>query len=229
MKRVPKVAIMFPRELLARDVSASVSTDADSLRSTHMEDDAEAFDLRFFVLQIQFGIDPAPKRKVGSVDAKVTLIPACFPKNRCIRTYKLVPDKAWKGTAVFDGTIEADANLGFGLPKGITPILNAGVSATAKGSYSVHVQYATATVNASSNGNEEMSWQFQADPTLGQDPRGMFHLAATVGVPRSYGTTKQELEKRMSATLRLNAEVDGWFFDHPVAKSGPVPIRFGSN
>lgn len=220
-----KILALLPKQVFARDLTSFLAQTGGGIQDPRIQYDATHFGMKFFVLEHGFQVRPGYKRKVEFVDYQSNLRPPCSETSDYIHTYDLAPQTAQVTVGEFDGEIDVGANLKFGLPNGL-PWLSGGAQLSGTGVYKTSVCFSRATITASSNTNATAFWEFQADPTSGKDPRGLFQLRSIIGVPASMGTDTEALSKKIALIMGLKARVGGFVYRNAFQEYA-ASIRFG--
>lgn len=221
--------VSIPRALEAREITSELSKLATGSSETArlLQYDMKHANSRFFLLAYDFGIQPSPVQTVSYARFKSTLAPARIASGNFIRTYSIAPQTSWQQYGSKTMNLTVNGELGFEVHDlGVGSVEAAARASTA---YVYQTQYtlATSTVVGSTNGNEVVSWAMKPGPQDGQDPRGWFRLYATIGVPRAFGETAEELGSRFKARLVAKVRTN-WTLSQGrnYPKSASVPVEF---
>ncbi len=209
--RFHRIDIQQPLEVPAREITNHLHGIPSNELDFRIKHDLDALNMKFFVLHVNFGIDPDPKELVDSVSVKAVLKPGMH-SGGCIRIYAQAPQTSFEKTAEYNGKTEVTSQMGFQIPKRLVPWLNAGIDIKAQAIYEEHLAFSKAIVTSTTNSNDNMSWQFKRSAETGEDPRGTYRLCATVGIPRDFAENVQELKGLIQADLAIKADVKGWLF-----------------
>lgn len=218
------VELHLPERLVARDLMGFYKKLAQEEIPPKIAYDMKSFRLNFFSLDAGFGIMPGPKKKVDWASLKIQLAPKSKDTG-FLRIYELAPQTTFEETSSFEGDVDVNADLKFSTPDPV-PWLSSGLKVSGRALYKTRLKFATSVITASTNQNHVVSWQFQRSRVKGEDPRGLFQTAVTIGVPQSYGMTVDELSKAISASYAVRASVKGWVFRNLTEKDQRIGIDF---